>query len=80
LDGGSGNDILTGGSGNDTLTGGSGSDTFVFKEDSGKDTITDFNVDEDFIDLSESYNVNNLLDLEQKGDDTVLTLDDGSTV
>ncbi|WP_300074641.1 calcium-binding protein [uncultured Ruegeria sp.] len=80
LDGGSGDDVLTGGSGNDTLTGGSGSDTFVFKEDSGEDTITDFNVDEDVIAISGLNDLNYDLDLEQKGDDTVLTLDDGSKV
>ena len=45
-------DTLTGGAGDDTMTGGTGADTFVFKEDSGKDTITDFDTGNDKIDLS----------------------------
>ena len=52
IDGGSGNDFIAGGAGNDTLTGGSGADTFVFGGSSGDDTITDFNVAEDTIDLT----------------------------
>ena len=45
-------DKLTGGTGDDTLTGGTGADTFVFNENSGKDTITDFDTGNDKIDLS----------------------------
>ena len=52
ISGGSGDDFIVGGSGNDTLTGGSGEDTFVFGGNSGSDTITDFNVSEDTIDLT----------------------------
>ena len=37
-----GNDILDGGTGNDSLTGGLGADTFVFRANSGQDTIWDF--------------------------------------
>ena len=40
--GGAGNDTLNGGEGDDVLTGGAGSDVFVFDEDGGSDTITDF--------------------------------------
>jgi Ca2+-binding RTX toxin-like protein len=50
LNGGSGKDILRGGEGDDTLTGGSGKDTFFFGDE---DTITDFKVKSDKIDLSE---------------------------
>ena len=52
LDGGSGSDTLVGGTDDDTLTGSSGEDTFVFAAGHGTDTITDFTLDEDVIDLS----------------------------
>ncbi len=61
LDGGSGNDELDGDKGDDTLYGGLGTDelkggkdadTFVFDEFSDTDIITDFDVDEDLLDLS----------------------------
>ena len=52
LDGGVGDDTLIGGEGNDTLTGGEGADTFVFGAGHGNDTITDFDVDNDTIDIS----------------------------
>ena len=51
LDGGIGDDTLIGGEGNDTLTGGEGADTFIFGAGHGDDTITDFDVDNDLIDL-----------------------------
>ncbi|HZF44523.1 MAG TPA: M10 family metallopeptidase C-terminal domain-containing protein [Sphingomonadaceae bacterium] len=53
--GGAGDDRLSGGAGVDTLTGGSGSDIFVFADASyrnGNDTITDFVIGTDRIDLS----------------------------
>ncbi len=72
LKGGTGDDTLIGGSGNDILTGGSGIDTFVWYDgDQGSDTtptvdrITDFNVAEDKIDLSnllQDVDGNNLSD------------------
>ncbi len=52
LDGGSGNDTLDGGIDNDVLTGGSGTDRFVFLENSGDDTITDFNASGEILDFS----------------------------
>ena len=51
LYGGLGNDKLDGGAGNDRLVGGDGVDTFVFKAGYGSDTIADFTVDIDKIDL-----------------------------
>jgi Ca2+-binding RTX toxin-like protein len=42
LNGGSGNDRLAGDGGNDMLTGSTGTDTFVFADNSGSDTVTDF--------------------------------------
>ncbi len=52
LNGGAGNDIIRDGAGNDTMTGGAGADTFVLAYDGTADTITDFTVGEDKIDLS----------------------------
>ena len=53
LDGGEGADTLDGGDGWDTLTGGAGADVFVFRATPGDgDTITDFTVGVDRIDLS----------------------------
>ena len=52
IDGGTGADLLLGGSGDDTLTGGAGADIFAFGPGDGNDTITDFNKDEDSINLS----------------------------
>ena len=72
--GGTGNDQIVGGTGNDTLSGGAGDDTFVFAENSGSDTITDFAVGSDTIDLS-------LLPTTIAFDDlTIADLDDGSGV
>ena len=53
LNGGGGDDTLEGGIGNDTLTGGAGHDTFLLKNTS-KDTITDFSVSDDTIQLDNS--------------------------
>jgi len=53
LKGGAGNDILEGGIGNDTLTGGIGHDIFQLKNSS-QDTITDFLVGDDTIQLENS--------------------------
>jgi Ca2+-binding RTX toxin-like protein len=47
-----GNDTLIGGAGNDRLIGGTGSDTFVFASGFDVDTIADFEVGIDQIDLS----------------------------
>ena len=52
LYGGTGNDTLHGGPGNDLLDGGPGTDTFVFAPGNGDDSIMDFNVAGDKIDLS----------------------------
>ncbi|MEC4726167.1 type I secretion C-terminal target domain-containing protein [Shewanella sp. D64] len=54
LIGGEGNDLLIGGLGDDTLIGGLGEDTFVWNQgDTGTDNITDFNVADDKLDLSD---------------------------
>ncbi|WP_166418823.1 calcium-binding protein [Cochlodiniinecator piscidefendens] len=52
IDGGAGNDILMDGTGEDALTGGAGADVFVFIDDGRNDTIEDFGIGVDRIDLS----------------------------
>jgi Ca2+-binding RTX toxin-like protein len=52
LDGGAGNDRLFGAKGNDTMIGGEGKDTFVLKmAGAGTDTIKDFKLGEDNLDM-----------------------------
>lgn len=53
LNGGAGDDRIIGGAGSDILTGGEGRDTFVFDSvlDGSIDTVTDFDVDLDIIEL-----------------------------
>lgn len=57
IDGGLGNDLIVGGQGSDTLTGGQGEDLFSFLSgDAGVgtiDTLTDFDVSSDVLDLSD---------------------------
>lgn len=52
LDGGNGFDTLNGGAGNDTLIGGQHADHFVFDSGSGDDTVADFELSKDVLDLS----------------------------
>ncbi|KFI21011.1 hypothetical protein HW44_18265, partial [Nitrosococcus oceani] len=54
LNGSDGNDILNGGLGTNTLTGGVGNDIFRFTTTGHVDTITDFNVANDTIELENS--------------------------
>jgi serralysin len=62
LDGSSGHDVLLGGNGadvliggmGDTLTGGNGPDTFLFRPGFGANTITDFNVHNDAVQIDRS--------------------------
>ncbi|WP_083627145.1 retention module-containing protein [Vibrio ponticus] len=85
--GGAGNDIIEGGLGSDILTGGTGEDVFVWNEisDGAVDTITDFTLQEDKIDLrdvlpelkSPSVDINELLDHIEVGvqnNDVTLTI------
>ncbi|MDD9194513.1 cadherin domain-containing protein [Aliivibrio sp. S3MY1] len=89
LTGGSGNDILIGGLGNDILTGGAGEDIFKWVDqgaDTGTDTIKDFTVGEDLIDLTEiisgfdeEMNMTDLLGhikVSESGDDLTLSITD----
>ena len=61
LSGGSGNDTLDGGLGTDQLTGGTGADKFIFSNNFGNDTATDFlvNVDQE---VSSFSNINSFSD------------------
>ncbi|WP_262689391.1 hypothetical protein [Kordiimonas aestuarii] len=77
IDGGSGNDTLIGGAGDDTLASGSGNDILtggrgadVFQANQG-DVITDFNVEDDVIDLS-GYSVSSVT-WYQQGSDTIIS-------
>lgn len=51
LDGGAGRDVLKGGLGDDLLTGGADADVFLFNGFSGADTITDFSLGEDLLQI-----------------------------
>ncbi len=58
LIGNAGDDLLEGGLGNDTLTGGPGSDTFVlYYSGGGIDTITDFTIGVDYLEVKSAPNV-----------------------
>ena len=57
-----GDDVLIGGNGHDQLTGGSGSDVFVIEGSNSSDTIMDFNIQEDIVDISELLNIDSSSD------------------
>ena len=77
-------DRLYGGAGDDTLTGGWGTDTFVFAAGHGDDTITDFFLGGDKIDLTQITGITSFDDLtiSADGDDIVidLTAHNGGTI
>ena len=50
--GGSGDDVINGGGHDDILSGGAGADTFVFEGSHGHDTVMDFVVGEDLLDVT----------------------------
>lgn len=69
--GGGGNDQIYGGLGNDTLTGGAGNDIFVLARGEGRDTIQDFNNNEDLIALSGGLTYSSL-SITQSGSNTLI--------
>ncbi|MET0529650.1 MAG: VCBS domain-containing protein [Microvirga sp.] len=77
--GGNDNDKLIGGGDDDTLTGGAGADTFVYTVGGGTDTITDFEVGVDKIDVVSVGGKYKLSDLTitQNGANTIITLGSG---
>ena len=91
LDGGAGDDtligyndddILTGGTGNDILTGGYGADQFIFTQGDGIDSITDFEVGTDIVDLTDfGFDSFDELDLIVGEDNNVyLVIDEHQTI
>ncbi|MEO1194072.1 MAG: endonuclease/exonuclease/phosphatase family protein [Pseudomonadota bacterium] len=72
IEGGNGQDILAGGTGDDVLSGGSGLDRFVFTGDFGDDTITDFDANEDQIQVLSAATQN--LQVSETSDGVVLSV------
>ena len=66
--------FIKGGKGNDTLTGGAGHDYFIYTTSTGKDVITDYNNDEDSIEILGGSVTKAAL----KGSDIVLTAGKGT--
>lgn len=60
-----GNDTLSGGAGDDIMGGGSGNDRFVFLNNFGDDTVLDFSIGSDLIDLSAVSAITSFSDLVQ---------------
>lgn len=73
LSGGNGHDVLKGQKGQDVLKGGSGRDTFVFNRGDGADTITDFELGIDHIQIGRGASRFRQLDFEQIGDDVLVS-------
>ncbi|MDZ8078187.1 MAG: DUF4347 domain-containing protein [Nostoc sp. DcaGUA01] len=71
--GGGGNDRIYGGLGIDNLTGGTGSDIFVIVQNEGRDTIKDFNINEDLIALSSGLSYSGL-SITQSNNDTLIKI------
>lgn len=89
IDTGAGDDVLTGSLGDDVIGGGAGNDTFVFHPGFGHDAIVDFELgtstlpEADVIDLSGAgyASFSDLLaEAVQDGADTVITVDQASTL
>ncbi|WP_052348748.1 calcium-binding protein [Leisingera methylohalidivorans] len=73
LVGSSGHDLLQGQKGDDVLTGERGRDTFVFNRDDGNDTITDFELGIDLIEIGHGASRLGQLHFEQQGDDAAVS-------
>ncbi len=69
--GGGGNDQIYGGLGADNLTGSTGNDIFVLAKGEGRDTIKDFNSNDDIIALSVGLTYSGL-SITQSGNDTLI--------
>jgi hypothetical protein len=82
--GGNDNDTLGGAGSADTLTGGSGNDTFVYGPGGGADTVTDFTIGGDRINLAAFGGIHSLGDVlalaTQVGADTVINFGGGDTL
>jgi Ca2+-binding RTX toxin-like protein len=80
--GGNGDDVLTGNEGDDILSGGIGKDTFVVTKPGDIDTITDFTVGQDKLDLTQYNQFSSLKALQyfsngiaQNGSDVTINVD-----
>lgn len=80
LNGHDGDDTLDGGAGNDTLTGGDGADVFVLQAGWDEDTISDFSLENDLIDLRSANLGFQDLTITQVGIDTLLEYGAGNSV
>lgn len=76
LRGGKGQDVLKGQKGNDVLLGGAGRDTFVFNRGDGQDTITDFELGLDRIQVGRGASQLEQLNFVQQADDVVVSFRD----
>ncbi|NBB17591.1 hypothetical protein GVN21_19695 [Caulobacter sp. SLTY] len=76
LNGGAGSDQLAGQAGTDVYTGGEGRDYFVIFVGDGADTITDFNVAEDILDIRGL----DISTIAQQGANTLITFSSGDTL
>ncbi len=78
--GGAGDDVLFGGLGADVLTGGADADIFAFYAGNGDDVITDFNLNDDTLDLSGAANdFNDLASVQAVASNIISDFADGSS-
>ena len=78
--GGAGDDWISGGIGADQLEGGAGQDTFAFHDFSGRDTVADFEIGVDTIEIAGGTNgMHNLL-IRQSGDDAEISFGWGAKI
>ena len=68
-----GKDILSGDKGNDRLSGGNGADEFHFARRDGNDKIVDFELSKDIIMILNGASRFKALDIEQVGEDAVVS-------
>ncbi|WP_425080816.1 fasciclin domain-containing protein [Ruegeria arenilitoris] len=82
--GGRGKDLIDGGADDDFLVGGRGRDTFFFEEGDGEDTILDFEIGKDKIDLSGYDGIDSFEDIEDHIESgffrTTIELGDGDSI
>jgi VCBS repeat-containing protein len=84
LYGGDGNDILIGGHSGDLLSGGAGNDVFVISRDCENDTITDFTIGQDLLQLGDHFDLRRVREVDTNHDRmvdaTVLQFAHGGTL
>lgn len=83
ISGGTGNDTIIGGKGNDTLYGNNGNDVFVFTQGGNVDTIKDFELGVDKLDVTDFGTISisdALAALELAGSDTIINFGNGDKV